>query len=332
MGIELEHFDKLGPFLQAAREAKGTTLAHAAKSLRIRQEYLEALESESFEKIPHPVYISGFLRSYSTYLGVDGNAVLEYFHLQSRTPKKQLTAHDLPVRTGRAGNATLILSVLAAILIYVVWYWLSHRAPSEPEEQVAEIPLHLRYLTEDDRPRDIDFDSAATRLQRNTSYLRSERSAPAWLDADTPLSWKFSQEMLKDISVVPSLKEVSKLFAAKKTDDAEEESGGEEETATDTCPFFPLMLRAFPDSGSITIDIRDKVWLQITTPGGHALQSRTFQPGETLVLPLGQGLTLDASEAKAINLRIGNAQLPQPNSPGRAVRAFPLDSVWLLQK
>jgi len=70
---------ELGSRLVRAREARGLTLEDAERDTRISRRYLEALESEQFENIPAPVYARGFLRSYSQYLGMDPQEMLNLF-------------------------------------------------------------------------------------------------------------------------------------------------------------------------------------------------------------------------------------------------------------
>ena len=70
---------ELGARLIRARETRGLTLEDAERDTRISRRYLLALESEQFETIPAPVYARGFLRSYSQYLGLDPQQMLQLF-------------------------------------------------------------------------------------------------------------------------------------------------------------------------------------------------------------------------------------------------------------
>jgi cytoskeletal protein RodZ len=66
----------IGPALRDAREQTGKTLDEASRDTKIRAEYLQALEGESFDALLGDVYVRGFLRSYSQYLGLDPDKVL----------------------------------------------------------------------------------------------------------------------------------------------------------------------------------------------------------------------------------------------------------------
>ena len=67
----------IGPILRERREAMGVTLAEAEVATRIRQKYLAALESDEWDLLPGEVVGRGFLRNYSTYLGLEPMEMIE---------------------------------------------------------------------------------------------------------------------------------------------------------------------------------------------------------------------------------------------------------------
>jgi cytoskeletal protein RodZ len=70
---------RLGQRLQHARKLKKVTLEQAAKSLRIREEFLAALESGSYEKLPSSAYAIGFVGNYAEFLGLPKNETVAMF-------------------------------------------------------------------------------------------------------------------------------------------------------------------------------------------------------------------------------------------------------------
>jgi cytoskeletal protein RodZ len=74
---------ELGRLLSDARAAKGTSLAEVEAKTRIRQKYVEALESGSFADLPRGAVARGFLRSYADYLGLDADQVLGMYAQES---------------------------------------------------------------------------------------------------------------------------------------------------------------------------------------------------------------------------------------------------------
>ncbi|MFM7174010.1 MAG: helix-turn-helix domain-containing protein [Caldilinea sp.] len=68
---------QIGPILRERREAMWVTLAEAEVATRIRQKYLAALESDEWNLLPGEVVGRGFLRNYSTYLGLEPTEMIE---------------------------------------------------------------------------------------------------------------------------------------------------------------------------------------------------------------------------------------------------------------
>jgi len=66
----------IGDSLRQAREAAGLDLRQAAQETRISIRFLAALEEEQFDLLPAAVYVRGFLRSYASYLGLDGQDLI----------------------------------------------------------------------------------------------------------------------------------------------------------------------------------------------------------------------------------------------------------------
>jgi cytoskeletal protein RodZ len=70
----------IGTALRRARLLRGKSIEEASRETHIRPEYLRALEREGFEAVIGDVYVRGFLRSYSTYLGLDPDQVLGVYN------------------------------------------------------------------------------------------------------------------------------------------------------------------------------------------------------------------------------------------------------------
>ena len=57
--------------LKDTRERAGLAIEDVARQLKIRRQYLIALEEEKLDEIPGEVYAQGYMRMYATYLGID---------------------------------------------------------------------------------------------------------------------------------------------------------------------------------------------------------------------------------------------------------------------
>ncbi|HSR71530.1 MAG TPA: helix-turn-helix domain-containing protein, partial [Kiloniellales bacterium] len=113
--------------LRRTRTQLDEDLSQVAEALRIRQAYLEALESGDHQRLPGSTYAVGFLRSYADYLGLDGNELVERFKAETRGgPGHSALVFPEPVNQGRVPVGALILvAVLLLGVGYGGWLYLS---------------------------------------------------------------------------------------------------------------------------------------------------------------------------------------------------------------
>ena len=69
----------IGRALRKARLRRGKSLEVASRETRVKPEYLQALEAESFDVLLGDVYVRGFLRSYARYLGLNPQKVVSAY-------------------------------------------------------------------------------------------------------------------------------------------------------------------------------------------------------------------------------------------------------------
>lgn len=83
----------LGERLEEARKRKGLSIREAAEATKIRGDYLQKFESNSFGLDLPPLYVRGFVRAYARYLDFDPQRFLaEYDSVmagESRTPRRE---------------------------------------------------------------------------------------------------------------------------------------------------------------------------------------------------------------------------------------------------
>ena len=90
----------IGQKLEEARNRKGISLREASESTKIRGDYLSAFEAGQFDIDLPEVYLRGFVRLYSRFLGLDQEAVLADLSMEmgssSRSAKKSLGSLSVP--------------------------------------------------------------------------------------------------------------------------------------------------------------------------------------------------------------------------------------------
>jgi cytoskeletal protein RodZ len=63
--------------LRQAREARNLSVEQVAEILKIRTDHVRALEEGNYDVFSAPVYIRGFVRTYSTLLKLDGKQLMK---------------------------------------------------------------------------------------------------------------------------------------------------------------------------------------------------------------------------------------------------------------
>lgn len=69
----------IGERLEEARKRKGISIREAAETTKIRGDYLQKFESNSFDVDLPPLYVRGFLRSYARFLELDPDRLVSDF-------------------------------------------------------------------------------------------------------------------------------------------------------------------------------------------------------------------------------------------------------------
>jgi cytoskeleton protein RodZ len=69
----------VGATLREARAQRGVDLAEVEASTKIQARFLRAMEDEEWDLLPAEFYARAFLRTYATYLGLDGAGLVEEY-------------------------------------------------------------------------------------------------------------------------------------------------------------------------------------------------------------------------------------------------------------
>jgi cytoskeleton protein RodZ len=121
---------EIGNSLREARLRQGLDFPEIEQATKIRPKYLRALEDEQFDILPGQTYVKGFLRTYSEYLGLDGQLYVDeynsrYIHVDEETPLRARSTSS-PVRGAPRFESSVVLVALAGIgvltlLVFAAW-------------------------------------------------------------------------------------------------------------------------------------------------------------------------------------------------------------------
>ncbi|HXJ00011.1 MAG TPA: helix-turn-helix domain-containing protein [Micropepsaceae bacterium] len=117
--------ETVGQDLRKARQRKGEDLTQIARVLKIRKDYLDALEESNFDAIPGRAYTIGFVRSYAQYLGLDAPGCVERVKVEiaGRSEIRDAIVQVSSPRERKLPQGGIIFAILLALaLIYGVYY------------------------------------------------------------------------------------------------------------------------------------------------------------------------------------------------------------------
>ncbi len=146
------HRESVAAVLSRAREKHGQDVRSVSQVLRIRQPYLEALESGDFDKLPGTAYALGFLRTYAEYLGLNANNIVDRFkeEVQATERPTELVFPE-PVVEGRIpGGAIILVSVALLMVAYGGWFYLTNQGRTVAD-LVPALPEQIQALIDSER-------------------------------------------------------------------------------------------------------------------------------------------------------------------------------------
>jgi len=143
--------ESLGQKLQETREGKGLSLEQVATDTKLAMRYLEALEVENFSSFPGEPYITGFIRNYGGYLGLEVEDLLDMYRAikiqEQPIPVEQLLRKPsiIPKVALIAASALVFVAIVTGIfLLLTSRRQVETAAPNLPER------LPIEYVMDDD--------------------------------------------------------------------------------------------------------------------------------------------------------------------------------------
>jgi cytoskeleton protein RodZ len=137
----------VGEQLKLSRERFDLQIEEIADYLKIRHQYLSAIEEGRIEDLPGHAYAVGFVRAYAEYLGLDTGAIVERFKDETAEPDEQSRlVFPSPMPEGRTpGGALILIAVVGVALVYGAWIYLSAQDRSLAEI-VPALPAAMQNL------------------------------------------------------------------------------------------------------------------------------------------------------------------------------------------
>ena len=116
--------ESFGAILRKRREEKNIDLDTVSRDTIISKQYLEALENENTDIFPGDTYVTGFLRNYSDYLGLDSAYLIKLFQgkmmQESPVPENLIIKRHInkKVLVAAVSLGVCILALCTFLLVY----------------------------------------------------------------------------------------------------------------------------------------------------------------------------------------------------------------------
>ena len=124
---------RLGQRLYDERKRKGLSLEEVAAGIKIRSEFLMAIEKGDYASLPSPTYAQGFVSNYATYLGFPKRETLALFRREFDEQKafkvlpkgfsSKEAYHKKPLQFRRTTMA--IIAIFICLFLYLVFQYRS---------------------------------------------------------------------------------------------------------------------------------------------------------------------------------------------------------------
>jgi len=342
---------EVGAQLRQVRLERGEELDDVAKHLRIRSTYLFGIEQGDLSMLPGRTYALGFLRSYSGYLGFDGDDLIvqikstvanltDRTRLRIRTPLPESRLPKMPI---------VVLSLAAIAGVYAGWSY-ANRSSQVAIETVSEVPGNLRSLAldalrDDAVPRPSQDDDVMQPEGGPAGTARAYAAAPpdpfpGALDA--PLAEPAAPPSPDAMPGSPTVQDLLDRAARLRFEPGATEAEG----ANRARPAAPdqVAARTF-DSTAIAADGRvfepentdarvilralSSSWVHVSSPGGDYLRARILQRGDVFLVPNRPDLELWTGNAGGLEVIVDGTVLAPLGGSGAVLRDVPLDPVSL---
>ncbi|MFN4278556.1 MAG: helix-turn-helix domain-containing protein [Ferrovibrio sp.] len=352
-------YDGVGHSLKVVRERRGLALADVSARLRIRRPYLEAIEDGRFGELPGAVYVSGFLRQYAEFLGLDPDQILKSYQSEADGQVQRVVLNfPLPRPEERTPRLWLVVGALVvAGIVYVLWYRnqetlrvgqdliqavparLADLVPSPQPIAPAVIPPPAAPTPAPAMPAPASLPPAPAIVASAPAASPATEPAPAPAPAAPPATPATAASAPAVPAAVPPVASapdpapapalspaVETPAAAPAAPAASPAQTADAAPPPATTPSAPASFGAADVGNSrIRVEATGPAWIQVRGPNNEQVFTRLLNAGERYVVPDREGLTLLTGNAGAVRIVVDGQPLPPFGAEGEVKRGIPLD-------
>jgi len=115
-----------GEYLKKERESKGVTIEEISFTTRINKKFLNAIERDDFQALPHKTFARGFIIAYSKCVGLDPTEVMARYNEFTRKPEE--TSEEPPKELPHFAQETnwksvaLVIGITCTLLLVILLF------------------------------------------------------------------------------------------------------------------------------------------------------------------------------------------------------------------
>lgn len=113
----------VGDLLKKARIEKDLSIEQVERKTRIRSKYIESIETNNWKAFPSKVYITGVIRSYALFLGVDPAKALAYFRRDYEKKDEVKFRKHIPSLNLLPETKKILIGVIGIIFLFFIAYF-----------------------------------------------------------------------------------------------------------------------------------------------------------------------------------------------------------------
>ena len=352
-----DSFEQIGSTLKHARRLQGLKISDVSQHLRISVDYLSKLESGAFDQLLAPAYVTGFLRSYGQYVGLDPSTlVARYTALSAKAAT--IPTYKMPMSTRppqRSAPVIASMLVVCAGIAYGGWYWINGgdvndqmaMAPSEIVE-TPSIPAAMQDTLIDQRVGSdvLNYDQAQSQnltapsaQPKKVIAAKAVMPTPSAATADPAAETKNVTVKMPAVASANPVEIVAAIIAPREPAappadvDTPVLSGDLAETQVITPVSQDGVTRLAENSAianlrdpaqEITIRAVAASWVEIVRDNGEEVMAKLMRAGDSYVVEGNTRLYLSTGNAGGLEIVIGSDDPRSIGETGQIVRDLPL--------
>lgn len=369
---ELKGYDSysvsLGDEMRGARASMGKSLLDVQRDLKIKAAHIDAIENARLTAFPETGFVTGYVRAYARYLGMDEHEVLRRFRDEAGEIEPESVARVTPLpRTGRppqidaalaasrlgaasrasAAHADLgalmrglgSLATLAALvggLGYGGWALLQNiqrvdfaPTPDAPAA-LAEAPM-LDGMTRIAQASVAPAPAIDAEALAEV-YAAQDAPAPRMVRRDGPIA---AIDPAAAGIYAPKRRDQAPVIAQRGDDLSRPDPAFRAELArmaenARTAETAPAAPAAAPDAPALALVFEGEAWIRVRDGAGKTVHQALMQKGARWIAPEGaDGLRLRAGNAGGVFVELGGERFGPFGKPGGVVSKVALDPAAL---